>query len=31
METVLSDFSIDEGIAVPIANEENKRIETEVL
>ena len=30
METVLSDFPLDESIAVPVANAENKRIEAEV-
>ena len=30
METVLSDFPLDEGIAVPVANAENKQLEAEV-
>ena len=30
METVLSDFPLDEGIAVPVANVENKQLEVEV-
>ena len=30
METVLSDFPLDEGIAVPVANAENKQLEVEV-
>ncbi|CAB3984737.1 coiled-coil domain-containing 39-like, partial [Paramuricea clavata] len=30
METVLSDFPLDEGIAVPVANTENKHLEAEL-
>ena len=30
MEDILSQMSFDEGIAMPIANEENKRYEAEV-
>ena len=30
METVLGDFPLDEGIAVPVANVENKQLEAEV-
>lgn len=31
METILNNFPLDEGIAVPVANTENKQLEVEVI